>query len=498
MSGRVVSAGALGFLCGVAVRSFVSVPWPLAVFVLMLGICALTFLYRDTSKRSAALLVALACVGVALGVVRMDGATLHAESVVANRLGSTVTLVGILVAEPDVREKSTRLILDVSSIDDEPLQKRDTKVLVVAAPYTDVSYGDEVQARGVLRLPEEFDSGEGRVFKYPLFLAKDGILFELSFANVESTGEWHGNRIVSAILNVKQLYVRGLHAALPEPEASLAGGITVGDKRSIGGRLSDVFQSVSLIHIVVLSGYNMTVVINAAAHVLSFLPRYGKFLASVGIVAIFILMTGGAASATRAGTMALLATYARLSGRTFLVLRVLLVVAAGMVVWNPFILAFDPGFQLSILATLGLVLFTPLIAAKIPFVTERFGAREIVASTLGTQIAVLPLLLFQNGLLSLVAIPVNLLALVVVPFAMLSSFIAALFGMVIGSYAVVAGLPAQIALGYIIHVAEFFAALPFSSLHVPAFRAWWMFVAYTLLFGGYALYIKRNTPRTES
>jgi competence protein ComEC len=350
-----------------------------------------------------------------------------------------------------------------------------------------------VRATGTLRLPEAFDTGEGRSFDYPKYLAKDGIGYQLAFAQIEATGENRGNPVKAAAISVKQAYLRGLGAVLSEPESGLAGGITVGDKRSIGSELSADFQKVSLIHMVVLSGYNITVVINAAARLLAWAPRHVQFGGSGLIVVFFVLMSGGAASATRAGAMALIAMYARVSGRMFIALRALAVVAVAMVAWNPLTLAFDPSFQLSALATFGLILFTPHVAARLKWLTERFGIREIVSSTLGTQLAVLPLLLYQNGNLSIVSLPANLLALLPVPFAMLASFMAAIGGMVFGSLAVPLALPAYMLLAYIIKVAQFFAALPFASVAVPAFSAWWMFASYALLFVGLRVLEKRKS-----
>jgi competence protein ComEC len=159
-----------------------------------------------------------------------------------------------------------------------------------------------------------------------------------------------------------------------------------------------------------------------------------------------------------------------------------------MVLYNPFTLAFDPSFQLSALATLGLVAFTPIFAAQLAWIPTRFGLREIASSTLGTQTAVLPLLLYQTGNLSIVGLPANILALLPVPIAMFFSIIAAIGGMIFGSYAVPLAYPAYTLLWYIIHVAQFFASLPFAAVSIPAFSAWWMFGAYVLMFGSYYLY----------
>src|SRR6185503_1276768 len=106
---------------------------------------------------------------------------------------------------------------------------------------------------------------------------------------------------------IKNAYLAGMRATLPEPEAGLAGGITVGDKRSIGPELSAAFQRDSLVHMLVLSGYNITVVLNTTQRFLQTTPRLLQFGGTISVVLFFILMSGGAASAVRAGCMALIA-----------------------------------------------------------------------------------------------------------------------------------------------------------------------------------------------
>lgn len=491
LSAYIVWSIAAGFLSGVLIRSFNDTGWPVSIAVALLGALAL-YAYA-IHGRSRLVIAGIALISCSLGLMRMDFAALVPEPELSNRIGQTVTIGGYIFDEPDVRERGVRVHVAARDLHvGSTTVPIDAKILAVVPAHSEVSYGDIIKITGELERPERFDTGAGRVFDYPMFLAKDGILYQLGFAQVAVSGENAGNIFKKSAIYIKHLYLSGLRRVLPEPEAGLAGGITVGDKRSIGEDLSDSFQKVSLIHIVVLSGYNMTVVMNAAAHTLSFVPRYAQFATSGVIVALFVLMTGGAASATRAGSMALIASYARLSGRSYIALRALAAVAVVMTLWNPYLLAFDPGFQLSILATLGLVLFTPIVSERIMFITDRFQLREIVASTIGTQIAVLPLLLYQNGLLSFVAIPANLLTLVFVPVAMLASFLSAIAGLIFGAWGAIIALPALMLLKYIIAVAELLAALPFASATFPAFDAWIMMLAYVLLAIGYIRIQKKS------
>lgn len=494
MASKILWAVVGGFLLGVFVRSFEAVGLSFAAFALLLSVASLLVALVERSRARQLVVISVALVALAGGIMRMHVATLTGDPTLTAQLDRKVTLEGYVSAEPDVRDTGVRVSMHVARlIFASSTIPVDAGVLIQVPPHADIAYGDMVRATGTLKLPEAFDTGLGRQFRYPEYLAKDGIGYQLAFAQIEKIDGNEGNFLKATAIRIKRAYLEGEAVVLPEPEAGLAGGITVGDKRSIGKKLTADFQRVSLIHMVVLSGYNITVVINAISYALASLPRFFQFGASGFVVLFFVLMSGGAASAVRAGAMALVAVVARVTGRSYLAGRILGVVASLMVLWNPYELAFDPSFQLSTLATLGLIAFTPIFVERLSWFTERFGVREIAASTLATQLTVLPLLLYQNGQLSLVALPANLLALVPVPFAMLASFIAAVGGMLFGSYAVPLAYPAYILLAYIIGVAKFFAALPFAAVSVSAFSAWWMFGAYALMFGGLWL-MKKARP----
>ena len=481
MSSRILWALVGGFLVGVFVRSFFLIPWPFAAFLSLLSLTALAFTYVESLKWRQLVIFSAALIACAAGILRMDSAGLHGAPKLTSHIGETITIEGLVVDEPDVRESSVRLHVRVDGIG----------VLAVVPPHTEVHYGDIVRAKGKLGLPESFDTTLGRQFDYPMYLAKDGILYTLSFAQAERIGEGKRNYLKAAALWTKQKYLQGLQAVLPEPESGLAGGITVGDKRGVGKEYSNIFITVGLVHIIVLSGYNITIVMNLIGKLLAGMSRTAQVVSSVFIVVFIVLMAGAAPSATRAGAMALLPLIARMTGRVYLALRALGVVALAMVLWNPFILAFDPGFQLSVLATLGLVLFSPIFSGWLGWIPEKFALREIAASTLGTQMTVLPLLLYQNGLLSLVALPANLLALIAVPWAMALSVISAIAGILFGSLGTFVAFPAYVLLAYIIKIGELFAALPFAAVSVSAFSAWWMFGAYAFMCGTLLILRKR-------
>lgn len=172
----------------------------------------------------------------------------------------------------------------------------------------------------------------------------------------------------------------------------------------------------------VLSGYNVTIISEFIMGMLSFLPKMiGTSLGALSII-LFAIMVGGSATIIRASIMALLVLLARVTGRVSDMTRALFLAGFVMVLHNPQIVVFDPSFQLSFMATLGLISLSPKLNSIFKFVPTKFYLRETVSATISTQIFVLPLLLYMMGELSLVAVFVNLLVLMFIPLTMLFGF----------------------------------------------------------------------------
>jgi competence protein ComEC len=166
-----------------------------------------------------------------------------------------------------------------------------------------------------------------------------------------------------------------------------------------------------------------------------------------------------------------------------------------MVSWNPFVLVYDPGFQLSFLATFGLIFLSPVFEKKLMFVSEKFALREIVSSTFATQVFVFPLLMYKVGYISVVAPLVNILVLPVVPFAMLLGFVVGVFGIISFYFAVPFSFLAHLIFSYIFLVVGFFAKMPFSSVSLPNVK-WWH-VLFIYFAGMFFIFIKTKRTRKE-
>lgn len=465
----------LSFFTGVFLATFFPLALPTITWLLCVGVMLLV-----VQRRFAAVNVSEVIIGVALSIIFFALGTLRLEiaewqfshSALKNQVGFDVTLTGLVATEPDRRERLTYLTVETEG----------ERVLVSVDPFENIQYGDVVTVEGQLTLPDSFVTDLGRTFHYETYLKAKGILYQVPFAEVEVVRSGEGNFFIEKLLIFKNAFLQQIEQYLNEPAAGLGQGLLLGVKQGLGEELEAAFRQTGIIHIVVLSGYNIMLVVIFVMTILGYLlPK--KLSIVCGIVAIvgFALMVGLSATVVRASIMASILLLTQMTSRRYLAVRGLLLAGFVMLLLNPYLLAYDVGFQLSFLATLGLIYVTPHFAVWCSWVTEKIGIRSFLVATLGTQLAVLPLLLYQIGELSIVSVLVNVLVLPMVPVAMLLTFMVGIAGFVSVSISTWLSYPAYFSLTYITQVAELFAQLPFASVVVPTFPAVVVFIAYALL-----------------
>lgn len=491
----------IAFLVGVGMAAYISTSLIVAGFLLFIALAFLVAAMLRTDP-TRFLLFGVCALAMALGMLRfMLWADAPNDFVLQSALGKSVVLRGIISDEPDVRETNTQITFFANElVDGDTKTPVDSKILLIISRYPEYQYGDAIEIQGMFKKPESFNEDDGRVFDYPNYLKAKGIAYQTFRSRITLLKHGEGNPVKAKLFEVKHSFLERLSHVLPEPENALAGGILLGGKRSLGEEWTNRFREVGIVHIIVLSGYNMTIVAEWLGAAFLFLGFYGSVTVSALGIVLFALMTGAGATVVRAAIMALLVLLARLTGRTATMGRGLLVAGVAMVLQNPSILAFDPSFQLSFLAALGLVFVAPILRERIrvfPRSTpggpdnrfsklKRFSRahpviEEVVISTLATQIMVLPLLLYQTGILSTIAPFANLLVLPLIPVAMLFAFVTGVLAFLGNAIAFLPALPTGALLAWILAVGKYGAALPFAAIHLPPISGWLVALVYVLL-----------------
>ncbi|HEY0964697.1 MAG TPA: ComEC/Rec2 family competence protein [Candidatus Paceibacterota bacterium] len=475
----------LSFLLGIAMASVVAVSIFDALFLIMIAGGLLVLGRRRNEAPPAILYIPLLLFVFSLGLIRMSYSIgQEGTSPLSPQVGSDAVFEGVVIREPEVRAKSTHLYVEIEG----------EIILVTTDRYRSVVYGDAVTVSGTLESPKTFTTDLGREFNYPGYLKARGVEYVISYGDVEVTEERQGNAFIAALLSIKRTLMNGIESVIPEPQAGLGEGLLLGVKQALGEELETAFRKAGIIHIVVLSGYNIMLVVAFSMYLLTlvFKPK-GRLIAGLIIITSFALTVGLSATVVRASIMAGLLLIAGTFGRTYDMFRALLFAGALMVALNPYLLLYDIGFQFSFLATLGLIFFAPVFVSPAAGNRLLCTVREYVVATVATQLAVLPLLLFYMGEVSLVAVAVNLLVLPVVPLAMLGTFLSGLIALVSPLVALPFAYLTNLILSYIVIVAEWFAQLPYAVWVVAVFPWWGVFLMYALMTVGLVWYQVRKT-----
>ncbi len=495
-------AGALllpAALCGVAAGILAQDAAPATLGSLALPITGagdvVLLLARVARRGSLTLLVTgTFLLALSIGAWRGAGSAVPSgEGSLASMIGGgTLTITGTLAEEPRPHGDRQQAVLDGVSVSGISAPGETPSAGVPAAGRLLVwlprslaaGVGDRIRFASSLEAPRDFDG-----FAYREYLARQGISAIASARAADVVGHRLGV-LPELTARLRRALQASVQSRIPEPEAALAVGILLGVRSSIAPEVSDAFATAGLTHVVAISGWNIAIVAGLITALMRPLLRRrgGRPLAiclSVVAVVGYVLLTGATPSVVRAALMAGALLLARLGGSRAHAISALMLAALVMLLVAPPLL-WDVGFQLSALATAGLIWF----GAAIEWRLRRWPAmlREPVALTLAAQLTTLPVILLNFERLSLVAPLANVLVVPLVPIVMLTSALAAVVGLLqpllpplIGDLLGWAmGGSAWLYLRLMIEIGELAAAVPFASLDLAA-PAWLAVAWYPLL-----------------
>lgn len=470
----------LAFICGIAVESFVQVDireW----ILLPIGLSGVIIFWKNKKLR----FIILMAVFFVLGIFRFESSLpSFSNKYIQSYYDQNISWQGVIAGEPDRRQDHIKY--SVAAKNFESGGALSGRVLVKMPLFPEFDHGDRVAVECKIVKPEPISD-----FRYDRYLAKDGI-YSLCYpyhgARLVETGQ--GNQALSLIYFVKDKFAEKTNQIFPEPQASFLAGLLYGARSGLPQDVLDNFQATGVTHIIAISGYNITIV-SAIFLIIAYsigVSRKKAFPWIVFAIAVFVIFTGASASVTRAGIMGVLVLLAKQTGRSSQIFNILVFTAAIMSLQNPWVLIFDAGFQLSFLATIGLVYLAPMIEPWFCRVPKFLGLQESIVSTLSAIIMTTPLILFQFGRFSLIAPVANILILSVIPLTMMLGFAVVMLSfisIVLGQ--LVSWLPWLI-LTYMLKITEILSKIEFTQLAIPNFHwsillAMYVWLAFYIILG---------------
>ncbi len=320
--------------------------------------------------------------------------------------GPEVVLVGQIVADPERVGSVQRLEVGYLELEGEPRVFKG-KVLLSAHRYPKYHYGDEIRITGKLKTPPEFED-----FSYRDYLATRRIYSLINRPKIALLSSNNGSRTYTTLLKFRHLLEEKISPILPEPESSLLAGVVLGVKRNLPPDFYESLQKSGTLHVIVVSGTNITYVVAFLAAFFGFLTRPLRIiLSALGILA-YALMVGGGAAVWRATLMGLVTLLAIVFGRRRWLKEALFLSAAVLLLANPMGL-WQIGFQLSFAATAGIIFLQDVIDRRLQDWPHRI--REGLVTTLAAQIAVLPIIAQNFQTVSVISPLTNLLTFLLIP-----------------------------------------------------------------------------------
>ncbi len=499
---------------------YLSLAWVLGIFLgsryelhwssiaILLGISAI---FTLISYRKKAFLWTGLCLLLLFGGILRFYSVSEGDALQTHR--GFFKLQGVIAAAPEIKDQGTVLRIEAKQIEiDEEWQDISGTVRVSAPKFPEFAerdfpyyhYGDLIEFGGVLKSPDSPRSETD--FDFAAYLARQGIYSVVySPSNIKLIESGQKPDPMEWIHHLRRSMSASLEKALPEPQCALAQAMLLGERSSISPELRDDFSRSGTSHLLAISGIHVSIVAGIALSAGVWLfgrrrPTY--FLLALGVVWLYVVLSGMSPSAVRAAIMGSLWLYANWIGRQRSAFTALAFAAAIMLAITPRLLS-NVGFQLSFAAMAGLVFLTPIfqnqskkifgneegeISSAAGFITTSF------AVTLGAVLATLPLVAYYFEYISLMSLPATFFTLPAVPGIITASALAGLVGIFAPAIATVLGWLSWLFVTYVIEVVRLFAAIPFASVDVetgaPAVYAY-----YGILIA--ALWIPKNSGKIK-
>ena len=313
--------------------------------------------------------------------------------------------------------------------------------------------GEQVFVRG---LRESFDQGSESRWIAQHIKGK----FRLEFVGEQRLV---ASPIMRSVQRVRDLVKLGSDSFEFNDQA-LFTGLVIGDDTRQSETMIDAFRKSGLAHLVAVSGQNVSFVLAALSPLLSRLKNRLRIIATLGVLAWFVLITRVEPSVVRAATMAGLAYLSVAFGRPTRTMRLIALTVLLAVIVDP-LLAWSVGFFMSVGATCGLCIGAAPLAK---LVSRPKWLAQLIGATVAAQLGVMPVVILIFGVPSVTGIIANVLAVPIAGLVMLvglpmSLFSAAISNLGLGEIGDLMMLPIQVGVRWVWWVAEIFAHLRFEG-----------------------------------
>jgi len=249
------------------------------------------------------------------------------------------------------------------------------------------------------------------------------------------------------------IFTSVIDSYLPEPEASLLNGMIFGVSLKTTKEFYQQLKIVGLLHLVVLSGMNITLLAAMISSVTKYLSKVISTVITILTIILFVIFVGPQAPIVRAAFMGILTHVAIITGRKNFVLYALFLSLIFILIFWPDWLK-TVSLQLSYGATFGIILFGQTRSNN--FVWKNMKL------TLAAQIFTVPIIFIYFRQISLISPLANLLVSEMIAPLMVFGFLAALLGKISYFLGLVPSYICYGLLAYMVWIINILTKIPFA------------------------------------
>jgi competence protein ComEC len=348
--------------------------------------------------------------------------------------------------------------------------------------YLDLIDGHQrKRVRATLPTTDQFLYGQIITFSGSYITPRDDASFvESSFLRAHNAqGKIKATEVEATDIRVGNVFLQRMHdfrlilldrmLGIRQPERQIVAGVVLGDTASLPVNIKESFRRAGTTHMLVASGANVAILAWIIERVFIGLGLHLSLFITGGALLSFVAMTGGEASIFRAVMLYLVLILAKLSGRRIHAPTLVTFVALVMAAINPWVILYDPSFQLSFAAVIGLLIFGEWFSNLLP----TWWLKEFFAPTLAAEVVTLPILLYSFGQLSIISPIVNLISLPLITPIMIGGIIT----LFVPWFKIIPWLTEGITT-VLLWIVAYGARLPWASLTTDTHRIAWSGMAF--------------------
>jgi competence protein ComEC len=297
--------------------------------------------------------------------------------------------------------------------------------LFVTLPHKaakDLHPGQVVSLTGTLYRPQRATRPHG--FDFMTYLARESSFagFRGTAVRIDQAGSrWGGWAI-------RERIVRSLQKGTDARTGALLGALVLGkDAADVPYDLKDSFIQSGLAHALAASGFQVSLILSVVLGLGRRLSTSGQVLLGVGALLLYGVLCGAEPSIVRAILMGFASLLALWLQRQVRAVPALLIIAVLMLLFKP-LWIWDLGFQLSVLATLGLIVSAPPLVKILNWLPPTIAS--LIAVPLAATLWTLPLQLYTFGVLPLYGLVANVLTALLLSALTIGGFLGSLMALV--------------------------------------------------------------------